>query len=86
MHEILHKRHCEKVKCSNCVMFAIIFIIMNGHILKPSSNRSHCILTLVQKVKHKVYTIHAFLKEALLCQDSASISFKNDVYFLHERS
>ena len=30
------------------------------NILKPSSNRSPYIFTLVQKVKHRVYKIHAF--------------------------
>ena len=37
------------------------------YILQPSSYRSPYIFTLVQKVKHRVYNIHAFLNEAILC-------------------
>ena len=36
------------------------------NILKPSSNRSPYIFTLVQNVKHRVYKIRAFLNEAIL--------------------
>ena len=43
-------------------------------ILKTSSNQSPYIFTLVQKVKHRVYKIHAFINEAILCRDSASKS------------
>ena len=42
------------------------------HILKPTSNRSPYIFTLVQKVKHRVNKIQVILIEAILCQDSAS--------------
>ena len=42
------------------------------NILKPSSNWLTYILTLVKKVKHRVYKIHVFLSEAILCRDSAS--------------
>ena len=44
------------------------------HILKPTSNWSPYIFTLVQKVKHRICKIHVcfFLSEELLCQDSAS--------------
>ena len=45
---------------------------INSNILKPSSNRSPYTFTVVQKVKHRVYTIHVFLNKAILCQDSAS--------------
>ena len=41
-------------------------------ILKPSSNPSHYIFTLIQKVKHRVFKICAFINEAILCRDSAS--------------
>ena len=44
------------------------------YILKPSCNRSPYIFTLVQKVKNRVYKIHAFLNNAILCQDSAKLS------------
>ena len=40
--------------------------------LKPTAIWSPYIFTLVQKVKHRVYKIHVFLSEAILCQDSAS--------------
>ena len=42
------------------------------YILNPSSNRSPYIFTLGQKVKHRVYKVHAILNEAILCGDSAS--------------
>ena len=42
------------------------------HIRKPSSNQSFYIFTLVQKVKHRVYKIHAFVNKAMICQDSSS--------------
>ena len=41
-------------------------------ILKPRANWSPYIFTLVQKVKHRVYKIYAFLNEAIHCPDSAS--------------
>ena len=44
------------------------------------------IFTLVQKVKHRVYKIHAFLNDAILAQTLQVLSFKNDVNFLHGRS
>ena len=44
----------------------------NNDILKPSSNLSPYIFTLVQKVKHRVYKIHVFLSEAILIGYSAS--------------
>ena len=47
-------------------------VVKNEHILKPSSDRSPYIFTLVQKVKHGVYKSHAFLNEAILFQDSTS--------------
>ena len=55
-------------------------------ILRPTSNRSLYIFTLVQKVKHMVYKIHAFINEAILYEALQVISFKNNVYFLHGRS
>ena len=36
-------------------------------ILKLTANWSPYIFTLVQKEKHRVYTIHVFLSEAILC-------------------
>ena len=52
-------------------------------ILKPSSNRSPYIFTLVQKVKHRVYKIHAFWIKQYFAKTLQVISFKSDVYFLH---
>ena len=43
----------------------------------PSSNRSPYIFTLVQKVKHRVYKIHALLNEAVLCRDCKLFHLKN---------
>ena len=37
------------------------------HILKPTAKRSPYMFTLVQKVKRRVYKIHVFLSEAILC-------------------
>ena len=50
--------------------YPTITLMICSYILKPSSNRSPYILTLVQKVKHRVYKIHAFLNEAIprLCK------------------
>ena len=45
-------------------------------ILKPSSNRSPYTFKLVQKVKHRVYKIHGFINEAILCQTLQVILFK----------
>ena len=45
---------------------------LDTRILKPSSNQSPYILTLVQKVKHRAYKIYVFLDEAILSRDSAS--------------
>ena len=55
-------------------------------ILKPTADWSPYIFTLVQKVNNRVYRIHFFLSEAILCQDSASYFSLNDVYFLHGRT
>ena len=41
-------------------MIFFIIITFGLCILKPSSNRSLYIFTLVQKVKHRVYKIHAW--------------------------
>ena len=41
-------------------------------ILRPTSNRSLYIFTLGQKVKHRVYKMHAFVNESILSGDSAS--------------
>ena len=49
-----------------------VLAIMSQSILRPSSNRSPYIFTLVQKVKNRAYKIHAFKNEAVLCQDSES--------------
>ena len=38
------------------------------HILRQSSNLSPYIFMLVQKVKHKIYKIHAFINVAILCR------------------
>ena len=59
-------------------IFCISSIGLNfsSNILKPSSYRPFYILTLVQKVKHRVYKIHAFLNEAILCESLQVISFK----------
>ena len=56
------------------------------YVLKPTANWSPYIFTLVQKVKHRVYKIHAFLNETYFAETLQVISFKNDVYFLHGRS
>ena len=42
------------------------------HILKPTSNRSPCILTLVQNVINGAHTIYAFINVLILCRDSSS--------------
>ena len=55
----------------NCLNVYLQFI------LKPSSNRSPYIFTLVQKVKHRVYKIHAFENEAILCRDLLPNLFLN---------
>ena len=75
-------KYFETVEMSLCVLFSRELCI-----LKPSSNRSTYIFTLhvVEKVKQRVCKMHAFLNEAILCLGSASLSFKNDVYFLHRR-
>ena len=55
--------------------------------MRPSSIRSPYTFALSQKVKHRVYKIHAFIKEAINFAETLQvISFKNDVYFLHGRS
>ena len=41
-------------------------------ILRPSSNRSPNIFTLVQKVKNRVDEIHAFTNETKFCGHSAN--------------
>ena len=53
---------------------------MSSYILRPSSSRSPYIFTLVQKVKHWVYKMHAFINEANTLQ---VISFKNGMPFMH---
>ena len=51
----------------------------NGHVTY--------ILTLVQKVKYRVYKIHDFFKiKQSFANTLQVISFKKDVYFLHGRS
>ena len=42
-----------------------VHVYLFHYILKPTANRSPYIFTLVQKVKHRVYKIYAFLSEAL---------------------
>ena len=42
------------------------------NILKPRFNWSPYIVRLVQKVKQRVFNIHAFMNEAILCLDSAN--------------
>ena len=43
-------------------------------ILRPTSNRSPYILKLVLKVKHRAYTIHAFINIEIPCRNLASYS------------
>ena len=47
-------------------------MVVWGYILKPTANWSPYIFTLVQKVKRRVYKVHIFLSEGILCGDSAS--------------
>ena len=54
------------------ILATVYYYIHACYVLKPSSNRSPYIFTLVQKVKHRVYKLHAFLNEAILSQHSAS--------------
>ena len=53
------------------VVVVVVEVVVSG-ILKASSNRTVYNVSLVQKMKHRVYKIHAFLNEANLCLDSAS--------------
>ena len=65
----MHKKWCKQIlyiEKNDVLLFCQVYI------LKPTSNRSTYIFTLVQKVKRRVYKIHIFLSEAILCQDSAS--------------
>ena len=55
-------------------------------ILKPTANRSPYILTLVQKMKRRVYKIHVFEVKQYFAGTLQVILFKNDLYFLHGRS
>ena len=43
---------------------------------KPSSNLSPYIFTLVHKVKHRLYKIHAFLNDAILFRDCNLVHLK----------
>ena len=56
------RNECQRYCCSPAI----------GSILRSSSNRSPYIFTLVQKVNNRIYKIHAFINEAILCLDSVS--------------
>ena len=73
--ENFHTCICDNVSTKSCEL---------THILKPNSNRSPNIIALVQKVKHRVYKIHAFLNEAILCRDSVIIYYHQTSLFLIE--
>ena len=61
--------------------------IFSQSILRPSSNRSPYIFTLVQKVKEIGHTKFMHLNmEQYFAKTLKVISFKNDVYFFHGRS
>ena len=60
-----------EVTIASYQIFAMNGVDLSLQIYKTSSNRSPNIFTLVQKVKHRVYKIHAFLNEAMLWRDSA---------------
>ena len=56
-----------------CIGIAFLPAVKVVNILKPNSNRSPYIFTLVQKMKHRVYKIYAFfLNDSVLCRDTAS--------------
>ena len=59
------------VKDYTCVILIGNLYRQRG-ILKPTAYWSPYIFKLVQKVKRRVYKIHIFLSEAILCRDSAS--------------
>ena len=60
--------NCHNEFQSYCCLTAI------GARLRPCSNRSPYILTLVQNVKNRNYTIHTFINfyEGILCRDFVS--------------
>ena len=76
----LDYKYVEAVLCLFCPydinhwpIYAPLCILQRQtYLLKPTSNRSPYIFMLVQKVKHRVYKMHAFLNNATLFQDSVS--------------
>ena len=67
-----YHRHSELFVKYNVGLKTLLQQGISEPILKPTASWSPYIFRLVQKVKHRVYTIHVLLSEAILCRDSAS--------------